>query len=230
MAAIPYGKIMGTRHERFSGALWAQFSWRILRLLILLLVLPIFQACAPARPTPSSTPQTRFPQPGISSASKAQKPTVEPKSRAPIPDEGSLVAKITVQTSPQRAVSLRLTEEGKRLIETGQYGKAMVQLEKTLAIDSTNPYVYYYLAKAHFHVTHYRESLDFLDVAESHLSSQQYWFAKVQSLRGKNFHALGFLNRANSSYIKALRLNPKNREASEGLARIQREIRFPPLR
>jgi tetratricopeptide (TPR) repeat protein len=114
------------------------------------------------------------------------------------------------------------------LLESGQYAKAMVYLEKTLAIDSSNPYVYYYLARSHYHVTHYRESLDFLEVAESHLTGQRYWLAKVQSLKGENFHALGFLKRANSSYVKALRLNPKNREASEGLARTQREIRFPP--
>ena len=222
---------MGMRRERFSGALGAElFRCRILRILILFVVLAMVQACAPARPSPSSEFRTRIPPRGVSSAAKAQKPKGELKTRAPIPDEGSLVAKIDSRTSPQRAVSLRLTEEGKRLIKSGQYAKAMMQLEKTLAIDSSNPYVYYYLAKAHYHVTQYRESLDFLDVAESHLTDQRYWLAKVQSLKGENFHALGFLNRANSSYAKALRLNPKNREASEGLARTQREIRFPPRR
>lgn len=106
----------------------------------------------------------------------------------------------------------------------------MARLEKTLAIDSTNPYVYYYLAKAHYHVAHHRESLNFLDVAESVLSGQPYWLAKVYSLRGENFRALGFLRLAVSNFNKALRLNPGNQVASKGLTLIRREFKVPSLR
>ncbi|MFQ5849424.1 MAG: tetratricopeptide repeat protein [Candidatus Binatia bacterium] len=141
-----------------------------------------------------------------------------------------MLAKITLRTLPQRAASLRLTEEGKRLLESGQYAKALDRLEKTLGVDSTNPYVYYYLAKAHYHLAHYRQSLDFLEVAESLVSDQSYWLAKVHSLKGENFRALGFLGQANSSYVQALRLNPGNRTASEGLTHVRREMKAPSLR
>jgi len=125
---------------------------------------------------------------------------------------------------------LRLTEEGKRLLESGQYVKALARLEKTLAIDSTNPYVYYYLAKAHYHVGHHQESFNFLEVAESVLSGQPYWLAEVYSLKGENFRALGFLNLAVSNFNKALQLNPGNQVASNGLTRLRREIKVPSLR
>jgi tetratricopeptide (TPR) repeat protein len=125
---------------------------------------------------------------------------------------------------------LRLTEEGKRLLESGQYVKALARLEKTLAIDSTNPYVYYYLAKAHYHVGHHRESLNFLEVAESVLSGQPYWLAEVYSLKGENFRALRFLKLAVSNFNKALQLNPGNQGASKGLIRLRREIKVPSLR
>ena len=39
--------------------------------------------------------------------------------------EPSLLAKITLETSPRRAASLRLTEEGRRLLRSGEYQKAL---------------------------------------------------------------------------------------------------------
>lgn len=147
----------------------------------------------------------------------------------PIPDDSSLIAKITPRTPPQRAASLRLTEEGKRLLESGEYAKALARLEKTIAIDSTNPYGYYYLAQTHYHMGRYQESLNFLDVAESLLAGEPYWLAEVFALKGENFRFLGFLQRADSSYSQALRLNPGNRVASEGLSRMRGET-HPSLR
>jgi hypothetical protein len=142
-------------------------------------------------------------------------------------EEGSLMAKITPQTSPHRAASLRLTEEGRRLVESGEYDKALHRLEKTISIDSTNPYGYYYLAQAHHGLTHYQESLNFLEVAESLFSGQSYWLAQVFALRGENYHALGMLQRADSNYHEALRWNPANRTATDGLARLRGESSSP---
>ena len=95
-------------------------------------------------------------------------------STAPLPDDSSLLAKITPGTSPQRAASLRLTEEGKKLLEAGDAPKALSRLEKTIVIDSTNPYGYFYLAKTHYRLGRYKESLSFLEVAESRLSARTF--------------------------------------------------------
>lgn len=152
-----------------------------------------------------------------------------PTDAPPLPprNEASLIAKITPKTPPQRAVSLRLTEEGKKLLESGEYSKALARLEKTIAIDSTNPYGYFYLAQAHYHMSHYQESLNFLDVAESLLSGQTYWLAEIFALRGDNFRALGVLPRAEFNYAEALRLNPGNPVAAEGIGKIKSELLFP---
>jgi tetratricopeptide (TPR) repeat protein len=139
----------------------------------------------------------------------------------PLPDDSSLLAKITPGTTPQRAASLRLTEEGKKLLDAGEPAKALTRLEKTIVIDSTNPYGYFYLAKAQNRLGRYKESLNFLDVAESRLGSEPFWMAEVNALRGENFRALGQLQKAEASYGQALRLNSGNRTASEGLGRMQ---------
>jgi tetratricopeptide (TPR) repeat protein len=142
-------------------------------------------------------------------------------STAPLPDDSSLLAKITPGTSPQRAASLRLTEEGRKLLDAGDAPKALSRLERTIVVDSTNPYGYFYLAKTHYRLGRYKQSLSFLEVAESRLSAEPFWLAEVHALRGENFRALGMVDKAEASYAQALRLNSGNRTASDALARLQ---------
>jgi hypothetical protein len=139
----------------------------------------------------------------------------------PLPDDSSLLAKITASTQPRRAASLRLTEEGRKLIDSGAPAKGLPRLEQSIAIDSSNPYGYFYLAKAHHKLGRHKESLNFLDVAEVRLSAEPYWLAEVYALRGENFRALGLAERAETSYLRALSINPGNRTAAEGLAGAQ---------
>ena len=69
----------------------------------------------------------------------------------------------------------------------------------------------------------YGESLNFLAVAESRLSAEPFWLAEVHALRGENYRAQGQLQRAQSSYEQALRLNSGNRTANDALARLHVE-------
>jgi hypothetical protein len=154
------------------------------------------------------------------------------KSKASVsrPGGSSLLATITPNTAPRQAVSLRLTEEGKKLIQSGEFTKAVVRLEKSLAVDSANPYIYFYLARAHFHLGHHEKSLDFLEVAESLFNRRPSWLGEVYMLKGDNFRALGATRRARSSFSKALRLDPANRAAAEKLSRLQRSMPVPARR
>jgi tetratricopeptide (TPR) repeat protein len=135
-----------------------------------------------------------------------------------------LLAKITPGVSPQRAASLRLTDEGRKLLDAGDPAKAITRLEKTIDIDSSNPYGYFYLAKAQYRLGRYKESLNFLDIAESRLTGEPFWLAEVHALRGENYRALGQTQRAEASYAASLRLNSGNRTAADALARLQGEV------
>lgn len=141
----------------------------------------------------------------------------------PLTDDSSLLAKITPATSPQRAASLRLTDEGRKILDAGDPAKALTRLEKTIVIDSTNPYGYFYLAKAQYRMGRYRDSLNFLDIAESRLGPESFWLAEIHALRGDNFRAQGQLQKAEASYNQAIRLNSGNRTATEALTRLQGE-------
>jgi tetratricopeptide (TPR) repeat protein len=137
-----------------------------------------------------------------------------------------LLAKITPGVTPQRAASLRLTEEGKKLLDSGDPTKALARLEKTIVIDSTNAYGYFYLAKAQYRLGRYRESLNFLDIAESRLGNEPFWLAEIHALRGENYRTLGQLQSAEASYQQAVRLNSGNRTAADGLLRLQSDKSF----
>jgi hypothetical protein len=217
---------------------------------------PIPQTTAPIPPLPPETSRRPVPQDGTireqdirtksPPSDPASKETKESSKQAslgenrtspgstvfqppapPLPDDSSLIAKITPGITPQRAASLRLTEEGRKLLDAGDAVKALTRLERTIAIDSTNPYGYFFLAKAQNRLGRYQESLNFLDVAESRLSGEPFWLAEVHALRGENYRALGQSQRAETSYVQSLRLNSGNRTAADALLRMQADVQSP---
>jgi predicted negative regulator of RcsB-dependent stress response len=172
---------------------------------------------------PAPTPTAKETKQPLKQASVSEaRATTEPVA-PPLPDDSSLLAKITPGVSPQRAASLRLTDEGRKLLDAGDPAKAMTRLEKTIDIDSSNPYGYFYMAKAQYRLGRYNESLNFLDIAESRLNGEPFWLAEVHALRGENYRALGQTQRAEASYAASLRLNSGNRTAADALARMQSE-------
>ena len=178
-----------------------------------------------------SAPSTRLPpaaKPSVAETRSGENRVAPDLSAPPLSDDSSLLAKITPGTTPQRAASLRLTEEGRKLLDAGDPNRALPRFEKTIVVDSTNPYGYFYLAKTHYRLGRYKESLNFLDVAESRLSGEPFWLSEVYALRGENFRALGMTDKAEASYAQALSLNSGNRTASEALSRLQGEAQAEP--
>jgi hypothetical protein len=162
-------------------------------------------------------------EPGRQSSPSESRTTPEASAPPPLADDSGLLAKITPGVTPQRAASLRLTDEGSKLLDAGEPAKALSRLEKTIVLDATNPYGYFYLAKAQYRLGRYTESLNFLGVAESRLSGEPFWLSEVYALRGENYRAQGQLQRAEASYAQALRINSGNRTAIDGLNRLQVE-------
>lgn len=154
--------------------------------------------------------------------SKETPPSVAPPeilapAKPPVADDSSLLAKIIPGTPPQRAASLRLSEEARKLIDSGEYAKALSRLERAIALDSTNAYGHFLLAKTQFGLRRYKDSLNFLEVAESRLGGEPFWLSEVYALEGENYRALGMAERAEESYAKALAINPDNRTVAEAL-------------
>ena len=171
----------------------------------------------PPRSLPEPSARTLPPQ--VPSPPQALSPPAAP----PLPEETSLLAKITAATPPQRAASIRLTEEGRKLLESGDHARAMSRLEKNHRDRFHQRLRLLLFGKAHASLGRQQESLRFSTVAESLFSREPYWLAEVFALRGENYRTLGAVDRAGQNYSQALRLNPGNRLAAAGLARLQEE-------
>ncbi len=159
-------------------------------------------APAPAEPG-SGTGLSTVPSPS---------PPAPPAARVPRPElpmyQGS---------SPRRVASVSRTERARELLRSGQYTLALMELERSLSLDGSNPYAHYYLAVSHYRLRNFNASLDFLEVAEAVLASDRPWLAQTLVLRGDNLRALGRFKRARAAYRKALTLDPANPSAHRGL-------------
>jgi tetratricopeptide (TPR) repeat protein len=144
-------------------------------------------------------------------------------------DDTSLAVQITPDMPPRRVASLRLAEEGRKLLQAGEYQTGLSRLEKAIALDSGNPYAYYYLAVAHFHLSQYQQSLNFLEIVGPALADKPSWLSRVCALEGENYRALGLFERADRKYLDALTLDASNRVALAGLTSFPEDL-APPLR
>lgn len=140
----------------------------------------------------------------------------------PVIIDKPLTELIQPETSPQRAASLRLTEDGKAYLQSGNLIKASEALEKAITIDTSNPYAYYYFARLRSEKGEYKQSLGLLSKAEILFKDNQFWLSNVYSLMGRNHESLFQYNDAQKKYEQALKLNEENIEAREGMERIGR--------
>ncbi len=94
----------------------------------------------------------------------------------------SLSTAINRSMPARRAAALRLAETGRISLQNGQPRKAIYYLEKALSFDA-GPLIHFYLARAHFQLADYQQSLGFLEVAESGFYGQPEWLPKLEALR-----------------------------------------------
>ena len=84
-----------------------------------------------------------------------------------------------VGPSPRALASLKLTDQGRRLIEAGEADKAIQVLEQAISLNPTNGQNYYYLSEAWLLKGFAPEARGFNDLAESHLKGDQDWEKRV---------------------------------------------------
>lgn len=128
---------------------------------------------------------------------------------------------VTGADLPQRKASMKLVQQGRALLRAAQYKAALGRFEQAIGIDATNPASHYFIARAHYFLKNYRESLSFLDVAELKLGADARWLAEVHVLRARNASAIGFHGRADVNYIRALSLDPRHAFALAQLTTIE---------
>lgn len=178
--------------------------------------LPIPQRPPPPRRAPAAPPENpRVPPPPAPATVETPAPTdlravhaafEKPDGSYELPPLGAARG----PALPQRNASMKLLQQGRALLQGETYKAALARFEQAVGIDATNPYSHYFIARAHYFLENYRESLDFLDPAELRLGADARWLAEVHVLRARNAAALGFQRQADVNYVRALRLAPRH--------------------
>ncbi len=162
---------------------------------------------APAHPAPAADPDIEVDRAAFE----------KPDGSYELPPFGSAAG----AALPQRKASMKLVQQGRTLLKAEKYKAALGRFEQAIGIDATNPAGHYFIARAHYFLENYRESLSFLDVAELRLGADARWLAEVHVLRARNATALGFHGRADVNYIRALSLDPRHAFALAQLTTIE---------
>ena len=104
------------------------------------------------------------------------RPAEEPAAAAEeIDGEEQQAPRETDQPSPRVLASLKLTDQGRRLVEAGQTDNAIRVLEQAISLNPNNGQNYYYLSEAWLMKGFAAEARQFNGLAESHLTGDKDW-------------------------------------------------------
>lgn len=147
-------------------------------------------------------------------------PPLVPPAIADLPDE-SLAPEIASAATPNAAASLRLVEEGRVLLAQERYDEALNRFERSVSLDPSSFYGYYYLARLHHATKNYSQALAFANRAAAlGAPAGRVWLARAFTLQGVIFEEVGRFAEARSAYQRAVTTDPKNLAAAVGRARL----------
>jgi Flp pilus assembly protein TadD len=133
----------------------------------------------------------------------------------------SLLPQIKAAKAPNVAAALRLVEEGRIQINQGHYDQALSRLQRSVSVDPSSFYGYYYLAKLHQTTQDYSQALAFANRSTA-LASQvdRVWLSRAYSLQGAIFEKVGRFAEARTAYNRAYSADPTNLTAYTGKSRL----------
>jgi tetratricopeptide (TPR) repeat protein len=94
----------------------------------------------------------------------------------------SLLSAIGRRTNSKSAAALRLVESGRTLIQAGENRRAVAVLERALSLEAS-PFVYFYLARAHYYLADYQRAAEFIEIAEALFYQQPDWSEELLKLK-----------------------------------------------
>jgi len=125
------------------------------------------------------------------------------------------------QSAGRQQASIELTDQGRQLLESGRWEEATSVFQKAIALLPSNPYPYYYLAKARYMQQEYPKALPLLDQAERFIGDDPIWLSRVYILRGMTYEALSRFDEAKNQYRQAQVRDPSSPAAQDGIERIE---------
>lgn len=187
------------------------------------------EAGTPSPPPPAASPEpspsATIPAAASSEAAPAATATpAPPDTISAVPtvqiSDVPLAPEVAASASPARSASLRTVESARDQIVSGHADEAMRTLSRALAIDPSDPYVYFYLGRAYLMKKDYTQALTFLRRAEIGFSSDPAWMGETRGFEGAAYEESGRPAEAQVAYKQALESAPNNRIALTGYGRL----------
>jgi len=177
---------------------------------------------ATARPSFDDAPLGEGSEPAAGALPPGLDDLVEGDGSAPtavLPE--SMLTRISASTPPNVAAAYRLIEEGRRLLSQDSFDQALQRFERSVAVDPSSAYGYYFLAEVHVRTHTYSQAIAFAGRAAA-LSSRRdrVCEARAYALQGSVYEKVGRFADARAVYTKALNSDPRNGEARLGLIRL----------
>ena len=138
---------------------------------------------------------------------------------APDLAEVSLASEITKADTPALAAALRVTEQARVELASGNTDSALRDLGRAVSIDPGNPFGYFYLGRAYLARRNYQQALTFFKRAEIGFSSRPDWLGETIGFEGACYEELGQATDAALAYKRALESSPNNLMARVGYSR-----------
>jgi len=133
----------------------------------------------------------------------------------------SLAGRITSTTPPNVAAAMRLIEDGRQQMTQRRYDQALERFERSVAIDPSNAYGYYFLAKLNYVMKKYDQASAFAGRATQLVPRGDHvWLARAYSLQGAVYEEVGRYADARRAYQKAASTDANNLAARAGMARL----------
>ncbi len=110
---------------------------------------------------------------------KVSVPSPKPPPDRPI--QTGIPGKNLEELSPRTQASLRLTEQGRVLLETGRTNDAISMFERALNLDPTNGLNYYYLSEAWLFKGRFEQAEELNGMAEIYLKASPDWALRVKN-------------------------------------------------
>lgn len=110
-------------------------------------------------------------------AKRVSAPSPGPSHERPI--ETGVPGKDLDDLSPRAQASLRLTEQGRLLLESGRPNNAICILEQAINLNPANGLNYYYLSEAWLFKGKFEQAAEFNALAELYLEDSRQWRLRV---------------------------------------------------
>ena len=130
-------------------------------------------------------------------------------------DEMPIPSLLSESDGPERRASMRLLEkswEEERLMGNPRFFE---QMEKAMAIDAQNPFLYYFMAKKSLSMKKWEKAKLFSQKAQAFFGQDVRWQAKAMGVGVEAAVGLGKISEAKALWERAKMLDPENPHLTE---------------